>query len=116
MDGWEGNVEQENVHHVPPPARSGSAGPPSRRFYSFRRHKMRGPSFVRVRVVARRVSSGLLSTCCVVQLVGWKDCGAVDVLETWEIWIEKGLETESKRVEERRLGLESESVTEAFAW
>ena len=115
MDGWEGNVEQENVHHVPPPARSGSAGPPSRRFYSFRRHKMRGP-FVRVRVVARRVSSGLLSTCCVVQLVGWKDCGAVDVLETWEIWIEKGLETESKRVEERRLGLESESVTEAFAW
>jgi hypothetical protein len=101
MDGWKGNLEQENVHHVPPPARFGIAGPPSRRFYSFISHKMRDPSFVRVRVVARRVSSGLLSTCCVVQLVGWKDCGVVDVLETWEIWIEKGLEIESKRVEEK---------------
>jgi hypothetical protein len=61
------------------------------------------------------VSSGLLSTCCVVQLVGWKDCGVVSVLETWEICVEKDLEIESKRVEERRLVLESE-FTEAFAW
>jgi hypothetical protein len=51
----------------------------------------------------------------VVQLVGWKDCGVVSVLETWEICVEKDLEIESKRVEERRLVLESE-FTEAFAW